>query len=169
MPFGRRYYLGVSKIVMQSSRRAFVRGLGIAVAGGAILIGPGNLLAQSVKHLTEIPVDSTVDPLNYLRPDHFRPFIGTVMQGRSESGRKVNFTLIEITDLRHEENETRGYTGENYSLLFDGPRGAASEIYRFDHKLLGTFSLFTSPVGQSGTRYEAIVNRIAKDQVTAQD
>jgi hypothetical protein len=109
-----------------------------------------------------MPIESTLDPLTYLKPDHFKPFIGTVMQARSLSGRRASFVLLEVTDIRLPQNEKRGYTGETYSLLFEGPARLRGEIYTFSHKLLGTFSLFASPVGQSTTRYEAIVNRIAK-------
>jgi hypothetical protein len=70
--------------------------------------------------------------------------------------------LREVADLSEKINVERGYSGDSFRLSFDAPRRAALRqgIYQFEHENLGQFSLFLAPVGASGGKLEAIVNRV---------
>lgn len=149
---------------MNRSRRNFVRHAGTAITAAVVV--PGAVTAafgQITRNagLLTPPVQSTLDPLTYLTPDHFTPFVGTAMQARSSSGRRVSFQLTEVKNTQLEQNEKRGYVGQSYSLMFESSMHLPGEIYVFNHKLLGTFSLFVSPIDRKGVQYEAAVNRIA--------
>jgi hypothetical protein len=149
---------------MNTSRRNFVRNAGSAIAAAVVVPGTvTGVFGQMMRSGTLMPpVESTLDPLNYLTADHFTPFTGTTIPARSRAGRRVSFKLVEVNDRRLEQNEKRGYRGPSYSLIFESSPRAAGEIYDFNHKLLGSFSLFVSPVGRTGTRSEAVINRISQ-------
>jgi hypothetical protein len=102
------------------------------------------------------------DPLGYLKREHFESFIDGAFRVRSDAGRTVSIRLREATDLKIDINEKRGYAGDSFRLGFDTPRkaGLAQGTYHFDHENLGRFSLFLVPVGGSGIRCEAIINRV---------
>ena len=151
---------------MKSTRRNFLKRSG-TVALAAALIGPfASAFGQnrgSVDHLTSGPLAASTDPLSYLTQKDFISYIGEVFELRRDGQRPVKVRLTEATELHSSFNEKRGYVGESFSLLFEstGKSRLAGDLYDFDHYALGKFSLLVTPVGRSGTEYEAIVNRIA--------
>lgn len=134
-------------------------GLSAALVGSA-----GRLFGQafSDEGLYRIPVESTNDPLNYLVKAHFEPFIGTSFRASASDGTAVTLRLRVVNDLSRALNVKEGYSGESFSLVFNGAskQQLVPGIYNFDHEL-GKFSLLLSPVaGRSGKYYEAVINRI---------
>jgi hypothetical protein len=102
------------------------------------------------------------DPLGYLKREHFESFIGGGFRIRNDAGRWASIRLRDVIDLKIDINEKRGYAGDSFRLGFEASRksGLVQETYHFDHENLGRFSLFLVPVGGSGIRYEAIINRV---------
>jgi len=108
------------------------------------------------------PPESFADPLNYLTKAHFEPFVDTFVQVRTGET-KIQLRLIEVRDLKREDNEKRSFRGESFSLLFEDSLQARlpQEVYPIEHFALGEFSLLLVPTGIKGNRYEAVINRIA--------
>ena len=130
------------------------------------LAGSGKLFGQALSDdgLFAVPTDSLSDPLNYLQKDHFEVFTGSVMRARLEDGRTVNLRLKEVTANERRANLKNAYRGENFSLLFEpaSSKRILGGIYEFDHEGLGKFRLMISPVGKTGTAFEAVVNRLGR-------
>ena len=103
------------------------------------------------------PVPASAFTDFYLTHSHFEPLINTSFQIGG-----VQMTLREVTKLAYRSNELRGYYGESFSLLFEGPNGRMSGIHQLRHPALGEFAFFINSVGERGTSYEIIVNRIRK-------
>src|SRR5438045_985523 len=80
----------------------------------------------------------------------------------ADSGRFLDVTLVETTDLSPREGQ-RAAVGERrapFSIVFRGPATPIlpQRIYRLEHAALGTFDLFLVLIGpdERGLRYEAI-------------
>jgi hypothetical protein len=149
---------------MKISRRKFFRNAGIAAFASAVLLPPPKIFGQTLQseRFFPIPPESTNDPFNYLRRDHFVAVVNSVFRFQSAEGRSFNLQLIAADDLSLGANAKQGMTGESFSLLFEGSK--KSKIpqgeYEVAHDSLGAFRLFIVPVGLRGNRYEAIINRI---------
>lgn len=141
---------------MKTNRRSFLHNSCVAALSTVLIAPAASAFGQSRR------TKASGDPLARLTREDFVPYIGGVMQASDPSGRSVGFQLVEANDLKLERNEQRGYVGESYSLIFE-PAGkkVSGGLYEFDHFALGQFSLLVVPVGRSGRRFEAIVNRIA--------
>lgn len=151
---------------MKFTRRSFLKRSG-TVALTAAIAGPfATSFGQnrnSVDQLASAPLAASSDPLSYLTQKDFISYVGEVFELRRDGQRPVKVRLIEAAELHSAFNEKRGYVGESFSLLFEsaGKSRLNGDLYDFDHYALGKFSLLVTPVGMSGTEYEAIVNRIA--------
>jgi hypothetical protein len=148
---------------MALSRRNFVITAGAAATYA--LYGADVSLGQTKRALegSFAPVASTTDPINFFSAAQFEPLVGTTFATRMSSGERVTLTLLEVKDRTRKQNLERGYSGDCYTLLFESSNGdAGGEIYEFNNRFLGKFSLFISPVGPGPRRYEAVINRIAR-------
>jgi hypothetical protein len=149
---------------MKISRRNFLLNTGIAAVTAAVVFPAQNIFGQSLKteQFFPIPPEATNDALNYLRREHFEPFVNTVFQFQPAEGRAFNLQLLTVENLTLGANQKQGMSGESFSLLFEGSKKikVPQEIYQINHDALGSFPLFIAPVGLRGNRYEAIINRI---------
>ncbi len=149
---------------MKFTRRNFILTSGMATLTATVLSPWQEIFGQTLKagNLFPIPPESTSNPLNYLKREHFEPFINSFFQVQKPEGRIVKIQLIEAADLRNGSNEKQGFAGDSYSLLFQDaknsklPQGA----YEMNHSALGKFTLLLVPTGLRGNRYESIINRI---------
>ena len=130
----------------------------------AIVLPAQNVFGQTVDggQALPIPPESTNDALNYLRREHFEPFVNTIFEFQPDEGRAFTLKLVEVEKLSRSANEKQGLIGESFSLLFEGSKKMkiAQGTYHLNHDSFGKFSLFIAPVGLRGNRYEAIINRI---------
>jgi hypothetical protein len=154
---------------MKLTRRKFIRSLSATAALAAITFHPaGKVLAQAQAerrdHIFAPPSESTYDPLNYLVSEHFEPFINTSFSIEVSKEEFVELRLVEVTGFKNKVNLKRGFSGEGFSLLFEDTeiRRIESKTYLFRHNGLGDFSLFLSPTGLKGHRYEAVINRLSR-------
>jgi hypothetical protein len=151
---------------MKFTRRSFIGQLSLSVLAAASVGSLGGVRGQSAlsDDLFLPPAESLSDPLNYLTSKHFEPFISTLFKVNSGSGRDSGLTLVEVRELGRKANGNRGFSGESYSLLFQGPTGRklGQGRYRVHHDALGDLDLFVVPVGRAAGQYEAIVNRISR-------
>jgi hypothetical protein len=150
---------------MNVTRRKFIERVGITALAAASATSVGKVFAQSGKAdgMYFRPAESAADPLNYLSRQHFEPFINTAFEVSGEGG-AARLTLIEVNAIERKTNESRGYSGESFSLIFRG--SAANKLeqgtYQVRHGALGEHSLLVVPVGRKGTRYEVIINLIVR-------
>jgi len=148
---------------MKISRRKFFLNTGVAALTAAVVFPAQNTFGQSLKtgQFFPIPPESTNDALTFLRREHFEAFVNTAFQFQPAEGRAFNLQLIAAENSSRSANEKQGLSGESFSLLFEGSK--KSKIpqgnYQVSHAL-GQFTLFITPVGLRGNRYEAIINRI---------
>lgn len=142
---------------MDLTRRHFVGIAGATLTAGLVT---GRVLGQQAvaNGLFPIPVESMNDPLNYLQMEHFVPFAGTTFRA-VKGDEVVNLDLLSVDRGPKASRTTRAGRGAAFSLLFRSLPGLSGGIYSFDHATLGRFSMFVSPVGLAGTKYEAVVNR----------
>jgi len=143
---------------MKFTRRNFIESSAVAALTAAIGNAAGGLaLGRDSRPFAKGP-----HPLNYLKREHFEPFIDTSVRIRNDEGRTAVVRLREAADLKNQVNTERGYAGESFRLTFESPHKTdlGQETYHFEHENLGRFSLFLVPIGGSGVHYEAIVNRI---------
>ena len=148
---------------MKISRRKFFLNTGIAAVTAAVVFPAQNILGQSLKNdqFFPIPPESSNDALTYLKREHFEPFVNSNFQFQPDEGRAFNLQLIAVENSTREVNQKQGFSGESFSLLFEGSK--KSKIPQGNYEVihsLGNFSLFIAPVGLRGNRYEAIINRI---------
>lgn len=92
----------------------------------------------------------------HLRRETYVPLLGTTFLLHRPEARPLRVRLIEA--------RRRKGVGDSFSLLFRSRTrpGIDGGIYRLEHRSLGTFELFVSPVGRGvkGLDLEAVVNRI---------
>jgi hypothetical protein len=111
--------------------------------------------------ITKLPPAYTGDALASLAYGNFVSYIGEVMQVQSSDGRTLPLRLIAVENLRERPDWHAMYKGDEYSLTFEITRKGEvrQDVYKFDHYALGSFSLLLVPVGLTGRRFEAIINR----------
>jgi hypothetical protein len=149
---------------MKISRRNFIINTGAAALAAGVVFPAQNLFGQTlfVNQLFPIPPESTNDALNYLRREHFESVINTFFQFQPVEERAFKLQLLAVENSRRGANEKQGFSGESFSLLFEGSKKSKvpQGTYQVSHDTLGRFLLLIVPVGLRGNRYEAIVNRI---------
>jgi hypothetical protein len=142
------------------TRRDFFLGSGAALLASSIAIP---VLGQSRKTsgLAKLPPTFATDALASLTYDSFVSYIGEVMTVQTSDGRVVQLRLIAADNLRDVPDWRAKYKGDSYSLTFEIVRKARlwQDVYKFDHYALGSFSLLLVPVGLTGRRFEALINR----------
>ena len=133
-------------------------------SGAAFLVSsialPLNGQTRTSASLLKAPLTMT-DTLRSLGVQNFVPFIGEVMRVQTSDGRGVQLRLIAADDLRELPGWRSAYKGDVYSLTFETPgkNKLGQDVYKFEHYSLGSFSLLLVPVGLTGRRFEALINR----------
>ena len=147
------------------SRRAFVKGLGAAMAGSAFVpLGIGTAVAQAAA--------SRGSPSS-LTQATFAAHRGDAFQIHPEAAPRLDVVLLAVSDRSRHAVSTAGRAprrsdvgGECFALVFRGPhnRPLAQGTYRFVHDRMGSFALFIVPgtTGAHGIHYEALFNRLAE-------
>jgi hypothetical protein len=142
------------------SRRDFVRGIGFALVGGALLAIGGRLVAPS--RVPEVPGETLMRSM-------FAALLGQTFEVYQEAAPMPALRLAKVRDLPAAAHEGAPVPAgdqreRNFSLLFSRPIGQMIEqgTYRFEYLRLGSFSLFIVPMAPepNATYYEAIFNRL---------
>ncbi len=114
------------------SRREFIRGVGVTVAGSV-------LLATGIEELGRISL--TLAPAPVLVRSMFAPHIGETFHIDLGVSGVLALELFKVRDLRAaSKSATAGIDGEQrFSLLFRGPveRSLGQETYHFEHDRIG--------------------------------
>jgi len=143
----------------KSTRRAFIVASSAAVLGAAF-----SSSAFGQKAVESFLGQDGEDPnavLAKLGLNDFLPHVGETFEVYSTVGKRLRLQLIAADN----ECETREWcsaaSGEIFSLLFEAPRKSfyQQDVYSFDHFAMGKFQLLLVPVGLTGRRFEAIINR----------
>jgi hypothetical protein len=145
------------------SRRAFVQGLGVAVAGSALVpLGLRAAVAQAF---------ASRRSLSSLSQAAFAPHRGDVFHIHPDASPRLDVVLLAVIDRSRQATASAGRArrrtdmgGECFALVFRGPhnRPLAQGTYRFVHDRMGSFPLFIVPgtSGPHGLRYEALFNHL---------
>ena len=138
------------------SRRDLIRGMGFALAGGALLALGGRLIATN--RLPEVPGET-------LMRSTFAGLRGEAFQVYQDAAALPALRLIDVRDLHAMARmQVSADKERSFSLLLSGPIGQMIEqgTYRFEHLRLGSFPLFIVPIAldQNAYYYEAIFNRL---------
>ena len=149
-------------LIMSISRRRFAQTAGLAIAGTSLTVSPVKLFAQSLGSATGLSAEAGADVLINMTSEAFLPYVGTIFQPVNGTQR-ISLQLTEITTNPFKENRLRGVTGESFSLVFRSldRKALPPGIHTFEHPSLGTFSLFISPIGRSGSRFQAVINHLS--------
>jgi hypothetical protein len=142
------------------SRRVFLKGVGTAVAGSA-------LLAIGHDMLTAGPPLVPLAAAPALGRSTFARHLGDTFHIALGVSSVLALQLFKVRDLRAaSKSATAGMDGEQrFSMLFRGPvdRPLGQETYQFEHDRIGRFTLFIVPMRpeQDARYYEAIFNRLS--------
>jgi hypothetical protein len=145
------------------SRRSFIENLSVTAVAAVTVSSVTNVFGQKGNvGLNLGPTSNNSGHLDHLTSGRFEPYLNTTFTVQNGPIRSSSLILREIRVLNNKTNEKRGYSGESFSLLFQGPSEAnlASGPYRFGHDSMGRFSFLVNPVGAGQTNYEVIVNRL---------
>jgi len=143
----------------KSTRRAFIVASSSAVLGVAFSTSASG--QKSVESFLGQDGDDPNAVLAKLGLNDFLPHVGETFEVYSTVGKRLRLQLIAADN----ECETREWcsaaSGEIFSLLFEAPRKSfyQQDVYSFDHFAMGKFQLLLVPVGLTGRRFEAIINR----------
>lgn len=122
-------------------------------AGAALYLGG---LASTASASGDVPA--------FLTRSGYRGLTGSTFTATGPAGIPATLTLTDVADLARTRSEPAFAGREDaFALTFSGPRDAvlASGIHELSHPVLGRFSLFITPVGETGggQRYEVVVDR----------
>src|SRR5262245_40198427 len=103
-----------------------------------------------------IPYVSYADPLYYYNSAVFSSYLGSTFTVHVSQRKSVDLKLIDVSQL---SPAVPGKDG--FSLVFQDSAAdrLRSGLYEIEHAALGTLSMMLGPVNQSGTNYEAVINR----------
>ena len=152
---------------MKTTRRSFIQTLGSAFAltfaGGAFA---SNVTGQTKPDgdLFEIPAEAYTNPLSSMTAKQFDSYIGHSFTAVSQQGQTIHLVLTEVNLLERQPNTLRGYYGDSYSLIFEGPDRVllTQGTYEMNTDGLSSFSALLVPTGRRQRQYELIVNRITR-------
>ena len=141
----------------------FTRG-GLIKAGGAAALaaGAGGFVGRALAGGQEADlagpgIGKARGGPAYLQRATYAPLVGTDFRVHVPGKKTLRLKLVEARALKS--------PGEAFSLLFRGrrPVDVSGGMYRIEHRALGSFELFVSPVGRGvkGFDLEAVINRIA--------
>ena len=140
------------------SRRGFLKGVALALAGGALMT-----LDQRILGTTWVP---QILPVS-LQRSTFAKYLGETFQVGHQPSDAIGLQLVQVGDLPSTSASGSGSIlnaaqEHCFSILFRGPveTPLAQATYRFEHRQMGNFQLFVVPMtsDQSARYYEAIFN-----------
>ncbi len=110
-------------------------------------------------------MDST--SLDLLTLSRCNEFVNTQFDLGTPTGSQM-IELIAVTPGPITKGGPDGCSYESFSLLFRGPNDPPLQqgTYTFRHEKLGSFDLFTVPIGKgkNGIEYQVVINRLVKDR-----
>jgi hypothetical protein len=137
------------------SRRGFVQGAGVLVAGGW-------LRSTLPPARTGAGASEPAPPVHALGQAAFAAYLGQSFRIEDGVAPPLDMRLVDVADRRPRADGHHG--GESFALIFRGPgdRALAQQTYQFSHPDLGTFALFIVPgsTQPEGVNHEAIINRL---------
>ena len=152
---------------MKTTRRSFIQTLGSAFAltfagGGVVSTAFGQ--KKPGGELFEIPAEAYSSPLFSMTAKQFESYIGHAFTAVSEQGQTIHLVLTEVNQLERQSNTLRGYYGDSYSLIFEGPERVLllQGTYEMHADGLAGFAALLVPTGRRQRQYELIVNRITR-------
>ena len=143
------------------TRRKFLVSSGIALIGASSASSLFGQIAGSTKPFV-VPPESEDDVLARLTLNDFLPHVGEEFKVYSQDGRALRLQLIAAENDCERVKWGSNYAGDLFTLLFETRRtlNFGQDVYEFDHFALGKFQLLLAPVGLTGRRFEAVINRM---------
>lgn len=150
---------------MHITRRNFIQS---ATLASAFLVSGGGLRAfgqkGDVPELFPVPAEAYGDPLLSMTPKQLEQYLGHVFTARAADGRTIQLVLTEVNVLVRPENSMRGYYGDCFSMIFEGPE--RYKLTQGNYELvtdgLNQFTALVVPTGRQQKQYEVIVNRLTR-------
>jgi hypothetical protein len=147
---------------MSLSRRIFLKSAGV-FGFSTIVIGATKGVAFGQQTAGSLPIIkfSNKDQLAKITREMFSENLNSVFRFG-----KVDLSLIRVIDSKESSIvDSKGKSGECFSLVFQGPHERALEqnTYTVKHDRLGKFNIFIVPAdaeNKAGLNYEAVFNKI---------
>ena len=146
---------------MKITRRNFVQTFGsaaaITVSAGGLQNVLGNVKAGSGEQAASKTLFS-------MKPSQLKPFVGRVFTATCADGQTAELVLSEVNGVRRGANTGRGYSGECFSVIFNGRGGKrlGQGVYTMRSASLDEFMALIVPTGRRTKEYEVIVNRLKR-------
>lgn len=143
------------------NRRSFLK-LTCAAAFGSLMLGGSINIFGQKKEYFPIPETIFSDGSFTFNKQTFEPLVDTIFAFKGDDEPGFSMRLVEVIT----KDETKKYASEiqtdDFTLIFEvqGKDVAEDRIYQVSHSALSDFSMFISTVGKSGTRYQAVFNRV---------
>jgi hypothetical protein len=144
--------------VKSLSRRGFLQGVAVVLAGGA-LVSIGERMLGTTGGLQPLPMS--------LQRSTFAKYMGQTFQVDRQPADRIALQLVEVGELpftTYTEMHMMAQADREhcFSIVFAGPRDQplVQATYRFEHQQIGSFPLFIVPIAadQNTQYYEAIFN-----------
>jgi hypothetical protein len=151
----------------QQTRRAFIFSSGVALIGASLTTS-----AFGQKAVETFLLPDGEDPnavLAKLGINDFLPHVGETFEVYSTEGKRLRLQLIAADNECETTEWCKAAAGDSFSLLFEAPRKSfyKQDVYSFDHFAMGKFQLLLVPVGLTGRRFEAVINRKQEEAIPA--
>jgi hypothetical protein len=136
------------------SRRGFVQGAGVLIAGGwlhsTLSFGRASAVASEA-----------TSPVHAMDQEAFAAYLGQSFRIEGEATAPLDVRLVDVADRRPPVGH---HGGESFALIFRslGDQPLSQHTYQFSHPALGSFPLFIVPgvASPEGINHEAIINRL---------
>lgn len=152
---------GESKEQM-NNRRGFLK-LTCAAALGSLMLGGSIDIFGQKKEYFSLPETVFSDSGFAFTPQTFESLVDTIFAFKgTENDSGFSMKLIEVIKRDDTKKYASDIPTDGFSLIFEiqGKAVAEDRIYQVTHSALNDFSMFISTVGKSGTRYQAVFNRV---------
>lgn len=123
-------------------------------------------IAAGRQSATPVPAGREYDALSYLKPDDFKPSVGTVFKVESGASTPVSVILAEVQSpptLAGSTSTTGAPDQQTFALRFKSISGGALKqgTYIFQSSTMGSFAMFVAPSapGALPVYYTGQVNR----------
>jgi hypothetical protein len=143
------------------NRRSFLK-LTCATAFSGLMLGGSIDIFGQKKEYFPLPETIFSDSSSIFNQQTFEPLVDTIFAFKGDDDLGFSMKLIEVVKKDDTKKYTSGIPTDGFSLIFEvqGKAVAEDRIYQVSHSALNDFSMFISTVGKSGTRYQAVFNRV---------
>ncbi len=155
-PDSESLYEKIKEQKTMATRRDFMKMGGLATVAGMTPGLVSQALATTEEGLFKVP--STIET-SFYSGETFEPFLNEAFEFTNKTiKRPVSLKLVDLQERTYQGHTAFGAKTKSTSLIFEGRKGQRipQDLYRVDHKTLGSFSVLLVPITNEKNCYEVI-------------